>query len=326
MRYTNYHSFQKQIQSAASSGFLSRSYLIAALNDYERTSALDLILKTLLVNDRFSESFQGSSFDKKVLFDFLQSSNLFGGEPVAVVTEGEKISKSEFSFFQKLFPLNWGYLIIASKSKSFLMDLFEKEGIVFDQLLEKPWEKEKRILQTIEQKLKEAGKSIRPDVLASIIERIDLDAGTLNQEIEKLICYVGNKAQIEQSDVEAIIISNRKAAIWNLAESMIWEGNGLLDESLFHPLIPTLRSQLQLGLKIASLLETNGTSEEFQRYLPKVFPKILEKRIQLAKKMGSAYFSNGLKALYQIELQSRLGSSQYRSLIDLFCAQLQRAK
>ena len=323
MRYTNSNSFQKQVQSAQSSGFLSRCYWIATPNDYERITAIDLISKILLAKDCFLENFQGSSFDKKGFFDFLQSTNLFGNEPIAVITEGEKISKSELPFFQKLFPLKCGYLIIASKSKSFLMDLFEQEGVVLDLLLEKSWEKEKRILQAIEQKIKEAKKAIRPDVLSFIIERVDLDAGTLDREVDKLLCFIGDKGQIERSDVEAIISSNRTEILWTLAESIIWDGKGSFDESLFHPLVPALRSQMQMGLKIASLLETNGTSEDFQRFLPKVFPRILEKRMQQAKKMGSLYFSNGLKALFKIELQSRLGSTHYKSLIDFFCAQLQ---
>lgn len=283
-------------------------------HDYERREICEALLRYLPSNTSL-ERFSGVGLDVKVLFDHLDTNSLFGGEPVALIEDAEKISKNAL---QSLFPLSYGYLILAAKGKSTLMDLVEKEGIVLDLLNEKPWEKEKRIQSQLELKVRSTGKTIAPDALALLLERQDLDAGLLEREIDKLICYTGDRLQIQRNDVLAISTSSRSFALWQTAESLIWEGAGEADEDHFHSLVPALRAQLQLGLKISSLLSSNASRDEWTKALPKVFPKTLEKRTAQAERLGSRYFTNGLIELFDIELKSRTGANQYGALLDLF--------
>ena len=301
-----------QIKSAASTGFLSRLYFVGMPHDYERNEICDALLKYLPSN---AQKFSGVGLDIKALTDHIQSNSLFGGEPVALIEDAEKIPKGAL---QNLLPLTYGYLILASKGKSILSDLAEKEGIVLDLLNEKPWEKEKRIQSQLEIKVRSTGKTIAPDALALLLERQDLDAGLLEREIDKLICYSGDRLQIQAADVLAISTSSRTFALWQTAESLIWEGTGIADEAHFHSLIPALRAQLQLGLKISSLLSLNASRDEWTKALPKVFPKTLEKRTSQAQRLGINYFTRGLVELFDIELKSRTGATQYGALLDLF--------
>ena len=106
------------------------------------------------------------------------------------------------------------------------------------------------------------------------------------------------------------------------AEEMIWEAGASFDPTLFHGLIPALRSQLELGLKLATLIEQQIPSHEWSSHLPKIWPKILEKRASAASRLGSSYFRKGIEKLFQIELLSRSQSTQFGALLDLFRTQL----
>jgi len=105
---------------------------------------------------------------------------------------------------------------------------------------------------------------------------------------------------------------------------VIWERGEFppLDGTSFHGLIPALRNQLQLGLTLSTLIEERCPSDQWSKYLPKLWPKTLEKRSSQAARMGSSYFKKGLSKLLEVELLSRTNSTQYRALLDLFKAQI----
>jgi DNA polymerase-3 subunit delta len=319
VRYNSRSAFLNQVKSSAAGGFLSRVYFIGIPHDYERICCCEDLLKYVLTPDHIFRKFDGSDLNVVELIDHLGSQSLFGGEPVAWIENGEKIPKGAL---QPLWPLSYGFLILSAKGKTPLSDLVEKEGVVFDLLNEKPWEKEKRILAQLEAKARSAGKAMDSSALSLLLERQDLDAGLLEREMDKLICYTGDARQIRTEDVLAICTDAKSFSLWQTAESIIWEGRGEVDDTQFHALVPALRGQLQLGAKIASLLAENAPHEEWNQALPKVFPKTLEKRTSAASRLGSNYFTRGLLALFDIELRSRTGSTHYGALLDLFRSKL----
>lgn len=322
MKYTTRVSFLNQVKTSTASGFPSRIYWIGIADDYERTEVVEALLEALQAKEKIVEWFSGNGLEFKALSDHLNSSSLFGGEPIAVINDAEKISKANIAPLTELFPSSFGYLILAGKSKSPLSEAAEKEGVIFDLIAEKPWEKEKRIEQQLDARVKGSGKLFGPGALRFFLDRVDMDPGLLEREVDKLICYIGDRPRIEIADIEKITSPSRTFTIWQIAEEWIWEGTGITDESLFHQIIPALRAQLQLGLKIATLLRENASREEWTKALPRVFPKTLEKRTAQAEQRGTAYFKRGLLALFDIELRSRTGSTSYGALLDLFRAKM----
>ena len=322
MKYTSRTAFLNQVRSSTSSGFPSRIYWVGIPDEYERTEVIETLSQMLQASGTIAQRFSGQGLELKELSDHLHSSSLFGGEPLAIIDDAEKIVKANVNSLSQVFPHSFGYLIFAAKSKSPLSDTVEKEGVVLDLVSEKSWEKERRIEQQLDARVKQAGKLFGSGALRFLLDRIDLDVGLLEREIDKLICYIGDRPRIETSYIEAIAASNRSFTIWQTAEEWIWEGTGRTDELLFHPLIPALRAQLQLGLKIATLLQENASRDEWAQALPKIFPKTLEKRTTQAQQLGSLYFKRGLQALFDIELRSRTGSTSYGALLDLFRAKI----
>ncbi len=319
MRYMNKASFLKAIRASAPN-HLSRIYLVAIPDDFERSQVIDEIIRII---GKDPARFSGSGLNLGALHEHLSTVSLFGGEPIAVVDEAEKIIKASLPQVPTI--LHAGYLILGAKAKTPLAGAVEKEGVALDLLEEKPWDKEKRLVEEVQKLVVNAGKRITPDATALLFERIEKDAAILKTEIEKLICYAAESDQITSTDVMAIVSANRNHTFWQAAEEIVWERKQpalVLDDATFHPIVPILRAQLQLGLKIATLLETDTAKEQWGQVIGKIYPKTLEKRTVQAAQLHSTYFRQGLKYLFEIELLSRTQTTAYGALLDLFRLQL----
>lgn len=320
MKYQNLKSFQKHLASAAPH-HLCRFYLVAMSDDFERAKALEEIL---LFISAPAHRFSGADCNLRDCLDAMQSMSLLG-ESVVVLDEVEKFSKKQLEILASSLKAPAGYALFGSRSKvAGLSALVEKEGVVLDLLEEKPWDREKRLSEQLIDRAKSAGKQLSSDAAHLLFERLGADPALQVSEIDKLICYVGERSTIQREDILAITPASRTSTLWQSAEEVIWEGGEFpsLDSVAFHGLIPALRSQLHLGLALATLIEEKCPSDQWSRFLPKLWPKTLEKRSSQSARLGSAYFRKGLEKLFEIELLSRSSSTQYRALLDLFRAQL----
>lgn len=318
MRYQNFRAFRKHLASAAPD-HLCKCYLAEVPDDYERMAALQAILAYF--KDRPHISLTGDDAGCRQIADALLSPTLFGGEPVVVLDEAEKMGKKELQTLADLAvrsPL-YGYLLCGTRSKTPLTPAFEKAGVVFDLTEEKPWDKEKRLVEQIAERAQNAGKRLASDAFPLLFERLGSDMALLDSEMDKLICFVGARPTIERSDVFRISASSRESTLWQMAEEIVWEGeNPAVDPAAFHGLVPAIRSQLQTGLKIADLLAAHTPREEWKLYLPRLWPKILAKRSAQVTRLGRPFFKNGLDLLFQIELLSRTGAAHEEALLDFF--------
>jgi DNA polymerase-3 subunit delta len=317
MRYPNLKAFEKHLASAAPH-HLCRCYLVLIADDQERQQAIQTLLRHL--PDGSIQRMSGAEIKLIDLFDALQSPSLFGGEAVVILDECEKLAKGQvesiIDFLEK--PIQAGFLLLGARGKTPLAKAAEKGGVVLDLSDEKPWDKEKRISENLFERAKSAAKRLSPDAAPLLLERIGPDASLLASEIDKLICYVGDRLTIERADVYRIAASSRAHTLWQMAEGIVWEGTSALDPNAFHGLVPALRSQLSLGMKIASLIEDQTPMGEWAAHLPKIWPKTLEKRKEQAAQKGVSFFKKGLDLLFKIELLSRTGSTQVGALLDLF--------
>ena len=295
-------------------------YLLSIADDYERMKGIKMVLSYLAADGLSSLSFNGADLSFQKLYEALQSPSLFGGESAVIMDDVEKIGKKELqdfgAYIQKLqFS---GHLILASRTKTSLLSIVEKIGFVLDLTDEKPWDKERRIVEQIHARVQNGGKKIASDAPPLLLERLGADPALLDQEIDKLICFVGDRPTIERSDVFRISPESKTETLWKIAEEMIWEGVQPLKIDSFYAMIPALRSQLQMGLKITTLQQSGYPKENWGPYFPKLWPKILEKRGVQGAKLGSSYFQKGLDLLFEIEKLSRSASNREGALFDLF--------
>lgn len=324
MKYQNLKSFQKHLSSAAPHNLCSL-YLALVKDDFERGKVMDKI------SSFFPDPPNYLSCSQAVLrdcLDALRSISLFG-ESLTILDEVEKLSKADLMVLLEHLKETTGYVILGSRSKvESLASFVEKEGVVFDLLDEKPWDKEKRVVDLIVEQLQNADKKLAPGGSDLLLERVGLDWALLTTEVDKLICYLGDRSTVSLQDIVNLCPVSKTATLWQTAEEVIWEGEefGSFDSSSFHGMIPALRGQLHLGLCLATLIEEKRPSSEWGQFLPKLWPKTLEKRSSQAARLGSTYFRKGLERLLDIEILSRSDSTQYMALICLFKAHLAYAR
>lgn len=321
MKCQTVQSFQNHLE-ASSPQALSRVYLIAIPDDFERKKWLNVLASLIQGPDQSKVCLSAVDASLEELFTAIDSPSLFDPQPTLLIDEVEKLSKKQAQgIIERLQKGEFGgHLILGSRAKSAFYSVVEKAGVVFDLCEEKSWEKEKRLSQTLFEKARQAGKKFSTQACQALLERVDKELSLLENEMDKLICYVGEKSSIEIADVLAIVAPNRTQTMWQMAEEMIWEGKIIdrIDESSFHGLVPALRFQLQLGLKIASMLDARASFSEISSNLPKIWPKTLEKRLSQASQVGSFYFQKGLQLLFKIEMISRSQSSDLSTLLDFF--------
>ncbi|HSX13822.1 MAG TPA: hypothetical protein VLE96_05320, partial [Chlamydiales bacterium] len=299
MKCQNLKDFEQTIGEA-------RVFLVIIPSDQERFDVLQKVIQKIPC---FAQTFS-ADVDCGALFDALMSPPLFGGQTLALLDECESLKKKEVDMIAEFLEKNSiaGFLLLGSRGKTPLSKVVEKKGVVFDMSEEKPWEKEKRIVDTLCALAKQEGKILSSDASRLIIEKVGMDLPTLSQEVKKLICFVGDRKSIERTDIFCLSATSDLETPWQIAEAIIWEGeDARVDPSQFVPILFSLRSQLQVGLKIASLLEAGTSFSEWTPYFPKMWPKILEKRREQVVRKGYAYFKKGLDVLYKIETLSRSG-------------------
>lgn len=312
MKHQNLHAFFSDKKASV--------YLVVINGAQDRQEVFQKLINKEHSLEKFSPD-----VEMHTLFDALSSPSLFGGETVVMLDECDLLNKKDAEslagYLEKNKPA--GTLLLGSKGKTPLLKVVEKVGSVLDMSGEKPWERDKRLKEAITQLAKAQGKWLSGDGASLLIEKIGADFSFLSQEIHKLICFVGDRPNIERSDIFRITGTNLTETPWKTAEEIIWEGGGVqFDASGFFGLIFSLRAQLQMGAKIISLMDARIPANEWDAHFQKVWPKTLEKRKQQAMTKGSSYFTNGLKTLLKVELLSRTGSSP-QALFDLFRSSLQ---
>jgi DNA polymerase-3 subunit delta len=149
----------------------------------------------------------------------------------------------------------------------------------------------------------------------------------LEQEVSKVITYVGERKEITLSDVHALCSAQKSATFWQLAETMVWreapaKTEELLDLSSLLPLLAQLRTQLQQGMTLAVLLEKNAPHSEIAHYLPTVKPSALDKLIPVARARRAYFFKRALDILFDVELMAKNSSFEPALLLDLFLTKI----
>ena len=325
MRYLNIHLLKKHFESSSSNKITT--YLVVVPNVYEKEKIFSYILKKINTK-KFNLSKFSKDFKLSDIINAFQSPSLLGGEPLVLIDDLANLAKQDILNLNEFVKNNDVNLIIGSLSKTQISALYatvDKKGVVFDLTTEKIWEKEKRLVNFLVEKCNRAKKNISSIVIEALLEKVGLDLAILEQEIDKLITYVGNKLFIELADVHSICPVNVTDTVWQKAEEIVWGKINFdsisIDASYFHLLLAAIRYQLQLGCKIASLLENNKT-QDISGYFPKIYPKALEKKKEIAMFYKTTFYKKAIKDLFEIDLLSKTVSFDFSYLLDLLKTKL----
>lgn len=332
MRYQQLPPFEKQLQEAFPD-HLSPIYMVVAQDSFERKNIIKNILailqkKEVSLSTIFHEA--GAQPVEKTL-EQLNTRSLFGG-CTAVVLEGiEKLKKAEgevlASYLER--PARFSYLILGGSSLKSLPGLYQKgkkEVVLVDLSEEKPWDRQRRLKEWVIVQAAKEKKAFSSEAAAQLLEQIGPDLPTLEQELLKLLCFIGERNRIELKDVQTICSSRTVATGWQISEAIVWGGKPLqhdhMDLSALLALVGQIRYQLQIGHQIGACLEQGVKPHELAGYFPTLKPQMLDKYVGEVKKRKADFFARGLQSLFNLELACKSSSSDPKLLFDLFISKL----
>lgn len=308
--------------------------LILTTDEEEKKSFLAKALEKILsISENLSFQHFASDTPIKEIFSSLSSLTFFSSRPALLLDAIDMRSREEIEqlllFTQKIegeFILILGAKNVQNLSE-WMAYIASVKGAILDLRKEKIWDKEKRLKEEIQAKAQKMEKIFSLEALDLLLKRIGNDSLLLQREVEKLITYTSfDQNRIEVQDVLAISSFSFSYTLWQSAERVVFGQEFILekniDDAFFHGMIRLVRSQLEMGLKIALLLENNCSNEEILSHFPKLFPTQLDKRKPIIKERGATWFSFALKELFSIDLLSKTKESNYALLWQLFLGKI----
>lgn len=286
---------------------LAPCYLVLAADPVDRIYLAQKILS--FCKKRGAPQFV-PPFDEGEVLDALTPQFFTESQPCALLQNVDKADKKGWRALLGK-AMGSGLLLLTGSGKVEGVEEIEKRGVILDLSQEKPWEKRDRIFFFLLEKLRREKKEISPEALSFLHERMGDNLFALEQEIDKLLCYIGAREKIEKGDLFLIGAKREEDDAWQIAEEWVWgeRRDRLPSKELFSPFLSALRYQFMLGRKIGSLLEERVPQKEWGKFLPKIWPKTLEKRIGAVQAKGSAFFERGARAVLEAEEISRAGGA-----------------
>lgn len=339
MKYSHLGAFEKHLAGAAPIHF-APLYAILSKDDFNRRIAYEKLISHLLGNQASNPMSLSIYDDEKVNMDAvlheLNSGVFFSGKRVVVIHHAENFLKAAteklLAYYER--PNPSVYLVLTATSLSASTNFYKKSeliGVILEIPEEKAWEKEKSLKDWIEQKVASYGKQIEPSASQLLFKQIGTDQAILNQEIEKLVCYVGERSQLSTQDVYAVCIQMNVENVWQLGEAifrrdplvalrislaLLQEGTPLL------MLLRQIRSQFQTDFQVCSILAQGGSGSEITKQFGYMRGQILDRHMQLSKNYGMQRFRKGMILIDEAELAAKNSATENSYLIERLITKL----
>lgn len=339
MKYDNLRAFEKHLEGAAPLHF-SRHYLIMGKEEFECREAIDLVIKFLLPKENDREMalhvIDGAEAELNELMTDLHSQSMFVPTRVIWIQQADKLKKpiiEELEKYVSHIPRSQ-YLILSTtgiaKNTRFYK-VAEKEGVVLEFAEVKPWEKEKKLTEWVGKQAAKVRKLISFQVCQALVKQVGTDAPTLNQELEKLFCYIGDRQEITLQDVANICTNHQVESIWQLGEALFRRDTAtalkishalLTDGQPLLPLLRQVRSQFNSEFHICTMLHQGKTGQDIQQEFPYMKGQILDRHIESARQYGLEAFRQGILAIDETEMRIKNSQIEEQLLAELLMIKL----
>lgn len=318
MNFVDFRVFDQYIKN----NFQNLSTYIVLLSDYFEKKLIAEHIRSLYPGYELF-TFEAGEENLQALMQEIRTPSLFASKKIFFIEEASQFKKGAFSL--KTVPRDTILVFTSSAKKLYLdNDLLEKAATL-DLSKEKPWEKEKRLFDFLATMIQKQKKSMSAALYPLLLEKTGPDLATLEQQIEKLVCYIGNRPSIEKEDIEEVVEASASQTAWKMGEEIVWKLSWeptpeSMDSSFFYALLSSIRFQLQLGLGISILLEKG--EKDIASHFPRIYPSTLKKRITEVKSFSKSYFEKALLELFRMELISKSSAHSLAAILDQFTCKL----
>ena len=270
------------------------------------------------------------------IINALNTQNLFVKHQIVVCDGFEKGKKGDMaplvSYLLK--PAPFSYLILGSSGSKAFDEFYpkvKKELILLDLSQEKPWDRQKRILQYLQKKAQDSGKKLLPESASLLWNHFSNDAKQMENELEKAITFIGEKKEIDTYTIQTLSLLDPVMTSWQAAEKIVWTDtipDLVVEEEphYFLGFLGQIRYQLQIGLQISCFLEEQAASQDLYASFPSIKESTLSKFIESAYRYQKEYFIEGLRTIFEIERMMKSSLADPCLLWDILCAKLSSIK
>ena len=213
--------------------------------------------------------------------------------------------------------MKWGKLLV------------EKTLAVQCGLGEEPAERHSAAVAFARTIAKEEGVEFEKGAAEDLAEYVAADLLRLKTEIEKLATFAGDKKFIARNDVSSMVISEKKATVWELADLLAARKSAKALEFLDRLLrdgeepLPMVGAMAWMYRKLIEASEVKGVSNGWQaaRALG-MNPQQAELALQASRKIPKAQLLAGLRALQKADDRLKGGAEDPRTVMEFLVTEL----
>ncbi len=332
MKYTALRAFEKHLEGSAPSNF-APVYMVLGKESGERSFAIESLTSALRRSkpDSTLRSFQGEVLKAVDLARELNTSSFFSAKEIIIIHDADSLKKEATEWLTDYFLHPNPHVTLILNASAILgttrfYKQAEKVGVILDCAEEKPWEKEKTLSEWVTQLISIQGKKISVSNAQAFVKYVGTDRIQLKHEIDKLLCYIGSRPEIILQDIHTLCIPGPSGNEWQLGEALtrldaaaaLKIVQDLIKEGAsFFALIRQLRTQMQTGCQIASILTSGAGPEGVAQEFPYLKGRLLDQKVQLSQNYGFARFKKALMLIDEAELAAKNGMDDHELLADL---------
>lgn len=299
--------------------------LIIAKDPEEKRRALQSALK--------SESAPVISFEIEQFDAFLQEIETlpFLSKSKAVILHDVDLLDKErlqrlTAYVEK--PNSWISLYLTAASLPAQSKLIKRCDPVVRIKEEKPWEKEKRLVEWVMEEAASAGVALASGSAQAFVKAIE--SPFLKQELEKLICYVGERREITLDAIHAICTPIHHETLWQLGDAVFARqtpsalriGQALLNDGMpLFPLLAHLRTQFHTTFKVLTIYLQEGKAAVSNAF-PYLKGGLLDKKIAAANYYGIEQLKQGIVHLFETELKAKNSAVDSALLLEILLVKI----
>jgi DNA polymerase-3 subunit delta len=230
-------------------------------------------------------------------------------------------------------PAPFTVLILEAKELDqrtrFAKMLLEWTLVVAAELPADPRERARTAATLAGQMARNRDSAIEDDAAEELADLCNCDLAAMQSEIEKLATYAGAGRPIQRADVEALVVSEKKYSVWELAEVLATQQRA----RAFHFLANVLQQGEPAPALIGAiawmyrkLIEAQELSSHTSSYQAAgrlgMRVATAEMAILHARKIPRRQLVEGLRALYDADSTLKAGSTNDRAVMEFVVAQL----
>jgi len=339
LKYTILSAFEKHLESAAPN-HLSDIYLIMGKEAFVRKQAVDRLIALVLRGEPSPElcifQFDAERQPVESVLQELEMLAFFVKKRLVVVRNADAYNKDATLKLETYFasPNRTVCLVLEAAAINRATTFYknaEKVGVLLDIAEEKPWEREKSVAEWLRNESNRMEKVMAPSTAQQLVKQLGTDQALLHSELQKLVCYVGDRTSIEAKDVSIMCGSVNHDNAWQLGEAIFNFESAtalriskalLLDGVALIALLRQIRSQFQTEYQVCSILTAGGSASDVGQEFPYMKGAILERHVRQSQSYGMARFRKGLLAIDATELQAKNSGTDPDFLAELLIVKL----